>query len=50
MNFQNETHKKKTRIRNTGGDGSATLHDTWFSDEAYFNLDGTVRKQNVRFG
>jgi hypothetical protein len=25
------------------------LHNTWFSNEAYFHLDGAVNKQNVRF-
>jgi hypothetical protein len=25
------------------------LFNTWFSDEAYFNLDGTVNEQKLRF-
>ena len=27
----------------------AVLHNTWFTDEAYFHLNGVVNKQNVRF-
>ena len=27
----------------------AVLHNTWFTDEAYFHLSGVVNKQNVRF-
>ena len=27
----------------------AVLHNTWFTDETYFHLNGVVNKQNVRF-
>jgi hypothetical protein len=27
----------------------AVLHNTWFTDEAYFHLNGVVNKQNFRF-
>jgi len=27
----------------------AVLHNTWFTDEAYFHLNGVINKQNVRF-
>ena len=27
----------------------AVLHNTWFTDEAYFHVNGVVNKQNVRF-
>jgi len=27
----------------------AVLHYTWFTDEAYFHVNGVVSKQNVRF-
>jgi hypothetical protein len=27
----------------------AVLHNTWFTDEAYFHVTGVVNKQNVRF-
>ena len=27
----------------------AILHNTWFTDKAYFHLNGGVNKQNVRF-
>jgi hypothetical protein len=30
-------------------DKDEVLFNTWFSDEAYFHLNGTVNKQNVRF-
>jgi hypothetical protein len=26
----------------------AVLHNTWFTDEAYFHVNGVVNKQNVR--
>ena len=27
----------------------AVLHNTWFTDEAYFHVNGVVNEQNVRF-
>jgi len=27
----------------------AVLHNTWFTDETYFLMNGVVNKQNVRF-
>lgn len=30
-------------------DQEAVLHNTWFSDEAYFYVNGVVNRQNVRF-
>jgi hypothetical protein len=44
-------HDKEQRVNFTTSarNEEGVLHNTWFSEEAHFHIDGVVNKQNVRF-